>query len=242
MRDPLNCRDVEDSVGAILIRNIWPTLEYKEEYTNMKSRFIRKRLIVYNDLSGLGDIKGKDYLIELFNSHYPVIPTINNIKDFSRLPESEFYFIKPKHGGSSINTKKLTKSQLVKKNLAGFVIQPYVDYEHEISFYFIDGQLQYVLYAPNKNYRWFLKEFKPSKSDVKFANLFVNWNTMKYGLQRIDACRMKNGKLLLMEVEDICPYLSLLDVDKCLRNKLVKNLIKSISKNCFSPHQLLTRS
>ena len=45
--------------------------------------------------------------------------------------------------------------------------------------------------------------------DLKFARKFIEWNDIKYGIQRVDACRTKTGKLLLVELEDLNPFLSL---------------------------------
>ena len=57
--------------------------------------------------------------------------------------------------------------------------------------------------------RWELKEYAPTEDDLKFARKFIEWNDIKYGIQRVDACRTKTGKLLLVELEDLNPFLSL---------------------------------
>ena len=232
MCHPADCAPLEGRVDAILIRNAWPTQSFLKVYEDMKARFLRKKLKVYNDLSGSGDINGKNYLIHLFNQGYPVIPSIDNVNDMKKLPKSNHFLVKPKHGGGSKGIIRLEKKELLKLEPHGYIIQPLISFEYEISFYFIDGKFQFAL-RDNRRSRWTMKEFIPRKSDLEFASKFVKWNTMKYGLQRIDACRKQDGSLLLMEVEDIAPYLSLLDIRRSLRNKMIKNLITSINKNCF---------
>jgi hypothetical protein len=227
--NPFECHKFEDKVDLILVRNIWPLEDYLEKWNKIALRWKKKNLKVYNDLCGKADIKGKNYLVELYKNGFEVIPSIRNIKDINKLPKSEFYFIKPLHGGGSIGVEKLSKKQLLKRKLKNYIIQPYLYFKYETSFYFIDKKFQYEL-TDNKKDRWNLKYYFASLKDKSFAKRFANWNQLKYGIQRIDACRTKEGKLLLMEIEDFCPYLSLQDISPRLRNKFVKNLIKSIGK------------
>ena len=62
----------------------------------------------------------------------------------------------------------------------------------------------------------------------EFAEKFITWNGIKNGIQRVDACRTKDGKLLLVELEDLNPYLSILEVDEKTREKFMNDLIKSL--------------
>ncbi len=229
---PTNALKIEEMVNTVLIRNIWPTKDYHAQYIKTISHFTRKKISTYNPLHGKGDTKGKDYLVELYKARYPVIPSIDRMKDLSKLPFSSYYILKPKLGGSSFGVRKLTRKQLP-AHLKQQILQPYIPFEYELSFYFIDNKLQHTLYAPNKKERWKLKEFHPSHKDRAFANRFVEWNALPYGIQRVDACRTKNGELLLMEIEDLCPYLSLLEISPKLRNRFLKNLVQSIQKNCL---------
>jgi hypothetical protein len=84
-----------------------------------------------------------------------------------------------------------------------------MDFVYEVSFYYINHEFQYALYAPDPKKRWELESYEPSAEDLEYADKFIAWNDINYGIQRIDACRMPSGELLLMEVEDINPYLSL---------------------------------
>lgn len=59
---------------------------------------------------------------------------------------------------------------------------------------------------------------------------FIEWNNLDHGIQRVDACRDENDQLLLVELEDLNPYLSLLDISPTLRDKFVTTLKSSIKK------------
>ncbi len=174
---------------------------------------------------------GKRYLVDLTQSGYPLIPTIDQLEDLSTLGQPEKYIIKPIYGASSEGVEALIKSDLSRRNLDNYIIQPLLDFEYEISFYFIDSELIYALHAPNKTERWQLVPFAASIEDLEFARQFVNWNTLTYGIQRIDACRLKTGKLLLMEIEDHSPYLSLLDISPELKNLFLKRFLLSLQKH-----------
>jgi len=227
---PLECATIENNTDIILIRNIWLTSEYEDEWEKIKQRLIRKKLLTYNPLSGSGDSQGKDYLVKLFQQNYPVIPSTNNLKDMTNLPQSNWYIFKPNNGGSGVGVRKVNQAELENSYQATDIIQPYIDFSYELSFYYIDNILQHTLYAPDKNNRWDLKEFQSSVEDKKFAQQFIDWNTLPYGIQRIDACRLPNGQLLLMEIEDLCPYLSLLEIPTGLRENFLQNLLTSLKK------------
>ncbi|MDO8564204.1 MAG: hypothetical protein Q7R87_04295 [Nanoarchaeota archaeon] len=227
---PLECEKHLKNIDLVLIRNIWPVEDYRERLDEVFNVIKNRGIKTYPPLSAKGDMTGKEYLIELFNKGYPVIPTINNKEDLSKLGNTENYFIKPIYGGSSIGCKKVSMHELFELNLQGYVIQPFIDIEAELSLYFIDNKLQHALYTPNKEERWNLKPFTPTTEELAFAQQFVKWNNLPYGLQRIDACRMKDGRLLLMEIEDFCPFLSLLEIDKTLKDDFLDTLVKSLKK------------
>ena len=165
-----------------------------------------------NEFVGKADMKGKQYLLDLTLECYPVIPTIDDLDNITLLPDCENYVIKPKDGADSIGLDFLTKSELFEKDLVNMLIQPAIDFEYEVSFYFINDNLEYALYAPDKDKRWNLEKYEFSKRDKEFAEKFIAWNDIKNGIQRVDACRTKEGELLLVELEDLNPYLSILEL------------------------------
>jgi len=227
---PLNCEKYEDEVNLILIRNIEPTSHYQKEFDKMRNRLLCKSIRVYPSLDSKGDINGKNYLAELYSKGFPIIPTVNYKKEIEKLGEVKNYFIKPIIGGDSFDCHKISKEKISDENLKGKIIQPFIDFEYEISFYYIDDKLQYSLYVPDKRKRWDQKMFKPTKKEILFAKRFVDWNNMKRGIQRIDVLKTKDGKLLLSEIEDIDPYLSLSEIDSDIRNKFLNNLVNSLKQ------------
>ena len=231
--NPKDVNSFTDDFDLTIFRNAGPAANFKDEYELFRNNVKLKNLKTYNSFNGKGDMNGKDYLIELTKKNFDVIKTIDTINDFSKLPEVETYVIKPKDGADSIGMEFLSKEVLLRrvdKNDKNTLIQPLINFEYEVSFYFIDKEFQYALYAPDKNRRWELKEYKATKEDLDFANSFIEWNNINHGIQRVDACRDNNGKLLLVELEDLNPYLSLLDISPKHRDKFVKNIKLSLQK------------
>jgi len=97
-----------------------------------------------------------------------------------------------------------------------------------VSFYFINVKLEYALYAPDKAKRWALKPYAADKEDVAFARRFIEWNTVEQGIQRVDACRTKDGQLLLVELEDLNPYLSLLETEERVRDRFMQDFEEAL--------------
>ena len=231
--NPKDMNSFTDDFDLTIFRNAGPVANFKDEYELFRNNVKLKNLKTYNSFNGKGDMNGKDYLIELTKKNFDVIKTIDTINDFSKLPEVETYVIKPKDGADSIGMEFLSKEVLLRrvdKNDKNTLIQPLINFEYEVSFYFIDKKFQYALYAPDKNRRWELKEYKATKEDLDFANSFIEWNNIAHGIQRVDACRDENGQLLLVELEDLNPYLSLLDISPNLRDKFIKTLKLSLQK------------
>ena len=104
------------------------------------------------------------------------------------------------------------------------MIQPAIDLVYEVSFYFLNDKLEYALYAPDKAQRWDLQKYAYTSGDAAFAQTFIRWNNIKNGIQRVDACRTKEGDLLLVELEDLNPYLSILSLDDKTRNNFLRDL------------------
>lgn len=227
---PLEAEKYEDRADLILVRNIWPTMEYTEKFRVMNERFIRKKLKVYNPPVGSGDMAGKEYLIRLWNSRYPVIPTVRNVDGLDSLPMVEKYITKPLYGSNAIGVQILTRSELIHKQIEDCIIQPFLKLKQEISFYFIDGELQFALRTKDPGKRWELMPFQPTLEQIQMAKEFVEWNTLPYGIQRIDFGLTEHDEFLLMEIEDWCPYLSLLEIDEERRSHFLSNLTDALNR------------
>ncbi|KNH10414.1 hypothetical protein ACS78_28445, partial [Priestia megaterium] len=71
-------------------------------YQAFRNRVVSNGLKTYNSFDGKADMNGKEYLIDLTNSKFPVIPTIDNLNFLDKLPNVETYIVKPKDGADSI--------------------------------------------------------------------------------------------------------------------------------------------
>ncbi|WKK81444.1 hypothetical protein [Marivirga arenosa] len=226
---PQQAIDHIDKADLIVFRNTGPVVYYQEYFDHFVNSIQVKNKLTFNSFDGKADMKGKQYLLDLYAQNYPVIPTVEKIEDLDRLPESDQYIIKLKNGADSIGMQSLRKEEIANENLNGKIIQPYIDFEYELSFYFINNEFQYALYAPDKHKRWELMPYEPQSLELDFASKFIEWNNMKCGIQRVDACKLKDGSLLLVELEDLNPYLSidLLTEDK--KHFFIDNFVKALS-------------
>ena len=187
-------------------------------------------LKTFNDFTGKADMQGKQYLLDLTARDYPVIPTIDRIENLELLGDFEKYVIKPKDGADSIGLEFLDKKELLKRNLENTLIQPAIDFEYEVSFYFINNTLEYALYAPDKEKRWELERYDFTRKDKEFALKFIEWNRIENGIPRVDACRTRDGRLLLVELEDLNPYLSLLELDSKTRERFMNDFMNALKE------------
>lgn len=227
---PRNSQSFEKDADLIIFRNTGPVIGFEKTYQQFVERVKSNNLKTFNEFTGKADMCGKQYLLDLTLKDYPVIPTIASVENLNLLGECEKYAIKPKNGADSIGLEFISKEELLKRNLKNTLIQPKVDFEYEVSFYFINDKLEYALYAPNKEKRWELEKYDFTKKDKDFALKFIEWNSIENGIQRVDACRTKDGELLLVELEDLNPYLSILELDEKTREKFMNDFTDTLKK------------
>lgn len=213
---------------AVVVRNSGPIMGFQRSYDEFRAAARTSGTRVYNSLDGRGDMAGKQYLLDLTGAGYPVIPTVERAADIGRLPDVAEYVVKPKDGADSHGLEFVPRNRLGDVT-AGVLIQPRIDFDYEVSFYYIDDAFQYALYAPDTERRWQLKRYQPTTADLEFADRFVDWNPLTHGISRIDACRAPDGSLLLVELEDLNPYLSLEILDPQTRDVFVAAMSTSIS-------------
>ncbi|MWA11787.1 hypothetical protein [Streptomyces sp. BA2] len=227
---PLDAEALMDAFDAVLIRNSGPVLNYQTAFDAFRTRALATGARVHNHLTGSADMAGKQYLVDLTAQGHPVIPTVDRLTNLERLPDTAEYVIKPKQGADSIGLKFLTRAELESHVGAGdtFLVQPRIDFTYEVSFYFIDDTFQYALHAPHPDKRWVLEPYTPTPADLAFAQGFITWNTVDHGIQRVDACRTRSGELLLVELEDLNPYLSLDLIPQEDRDAFITNLKASL--------------
>ncbi|MDX6361807.1 MAG: hypothetical protein QOC85_810 [Streptomyces sp.] len=225
---PLDAVALMDAFDAVVIRNSGPVLNYQQAYDAFRAEATRRGTLVHNGLTGKADMAGKQYLVDLSAAGRPVIPTIDRAEDAGRLPTADEYVVKPKAGADSIGLEFITRDRLEELTYDGVLVQPRVRFRYEVSFYFVDHTFQYALYAPRPERRWDLERYEPSAADLEFAQLFIDWNDIRHGIQRVDACRAPSGELLLVELEDLNPYLSLELLDDETRTAFVAQLRASL--------------
>ncbi|WP_405920677.1 hypothetical protein [Streptomyces longwoodensis] len=227
---PRDAAALMDAFDAVVVRNSGPVLGYRAEYDAFRERALRQGTRVYNPLTGRADMAGKQYLLDLSAAGLPVIPTVDRAEDLHRLPGADRYVVKPRLSADSIGLRIVTRAELPALADGTVLVQPHVDFAYEVSFCFVDDAFQYALYAPDPARRWELVPYEPTVRDLEFARRFIDWNGLRHGIQRVDACRAPDGGLLLVELEDLNPYLSLDALDEDRREAFVTAFAASLHR------------
>jgi hypothetical protein len=227
---PTEAVDRMADADVVVVRNSGPVLTYPEAYAAFRERALATRKPVYNELTGKADMLGKQYLLDLYGTGYPVIPTVGSADRLGELPASEEYVAKPLLGADSTGLYATTAEELAATDPAGVLIQPFVDIAYEVSFYFVDHTFVYALRTPDARRRWDLEPYEPDADDLAFAQRFIDWNDIDHGVQRVDACRTTGGELLLVELEDLNPFLSLDRTTPQAREAFVLELAAAIER------------
>lgn len=215
-----------DGFDAVVVRNSGPVREYKAAYDAFRERAAERGTRVYNQLTGRADMLGKQYLLDLTAAGFPVVPTVDRAEDLHLLPVADEYVVKPRLGADSAGLRIVPAAGVPQAlgDAADLLVQPRVDFAYEVSFYFVDHDYQYALHAPHPDRRWRLEPYDATVADLDFARRFIEWNGVDHGIQRVDACRAPGGELLLVELEDLNPYLSLDALDEPVRDAFVTAL------------------
>ncbi|MGW2131339.1 hypothetical protein [Streptomyces coelicoflavus] len=223
---PRDAAALLDAVDAVVVRNSGPVQEYKAAYDAFRERAAERGTRVYNQLTGRADMLGKQYLLDLTAAGFPVIPTVDRAEDLHLLPAADEYVVKPRLGADSAGLRIVPAGRVPEamRGARDLLVQPRVDFAYEVSFYFVDHDYQYALHAPHPDRRWQLEPYDATVADLGFARRFVEWNGVDHGIQRVDACRAPDGELLLVELEDLNPYLSLDVLDEPARDAFVAAL------------------
>ncbi|AZM73883.1 hypothetical protein D1J63_02140 [Streptomyces sp. KPB2] len=223
---PRDAAALLDGFDAVVVRNSGPVREYKAAYDAFRERAAERGTRVYNQLTGRADMLGKQYLLDLTAAGFPVVPTVDRAEDLHLLPVADEYVVKPRLGADSAGLRIVPAAGVPQAlgDAADLLVQPRVDFAYEVSFYFVDHDYQYALHAPHPDRRWRLEPYDATVADLDFARRFIEWNGVDHGIQRVDACRAPGGELLLVELEDLNPYLSLDALDEPVRDAFVTAL------------------
>lgn len=219
-----------DKVNFIVYRNIGCVMDFEGYYHDFLKAVKEKNILSFNSFDGKADQQGKQYLLDMQEAGYAVIPTVNSVSKIDKLGDPGKYIVKLMNGADSVGMEILGKEELLLAKPQGKLIQPFVDFEYEVSFYFLNDKFQYALYAPNKEKRWELTEYTATGEDLAFAQEFIQWNNMERGITRVDACRLKDNSLLLVELEDLNPFLSIALLSEEKREHFLDNFIKAIKE------------
>lgn len=217
-----------DRADLIVFRNTGSVLGYQNYFNDFVTVIRERGLKTFNSFDGKADLKGKQYLVELSAMDYPVIPTVDSLSDIHKIGIQDKYIVKIKNGADSIGMEILPHGELLSSFEGEKLIQPLVDFVHEVSFYYLNKEFQYALYAPDKERRWELEEYKATADDLIFAKKFIDWNDIQHGITRVDACRLKTGELLLVELEDLNPYLSIDLLSESSRDQFMAHFIDAL--------------
>lgn len=223
--DPIAATQIVTQFSRVLIRNAWPSSLFASQLKQIQTICEANQIKTYNPIHRGGWVEDKSYLAELYQKGYPVIPSFLTNET---LPSSRYFLAKPLDGCSSNGILKLSKQEIADLVLDGYVIQPEINFVREISFYFIDQIFTYAMASKGRFKRWELEAYTPKEWEVEWATQFVTWNRLPWGVQRIDACQNAEGSLLLMEIEDQTPLLSLLALRPSLQKWALFRLEKSV--------------
>jgi hypothetical protein len=226
---PRDAEALMDAFDVVVVRNTGPVIGYLDAYESFRAAALATGKPVFTELTGRADQAGKQYLLDLWHAGYTVIPTVSSPADLSRLPVVDEYVVKPMLGADSHGLRFLSAAAVGGLTEVGVLIQPRIPFVHEVSFYFVDDAFQYALFAPDPAARWDLEPYDPTADDLAFAQRFIAWNAIAHGIQRVDACRTPDGELLLVELEDLNPYLSLHLVTEEQRQRFVDAVVASIT-------------
>ncbi len=178
--------------------------------SDYETRIVEKNLPRIN-FDGKFDNQGKKYLANLYKLGYQVVPTVSNVEEVNTIDRYNKYLVKPVNGYSGYGIIESDKDNITKYWTEDYVIQPKLDFESEVQFYFVGSKYEFSqIFIPKKLLSHENAVFyKPSKKEIELAELFAKLNGANFnGVQRIDFLK-SNGKLLLSELEDDSPYMAI---------------------------------
>ncbi len=207
-------KQLEDEYDIFIKRYSWiediDDFSVGAEESDYETRILGKDLPRIN-FDGKFDNQGKHYLSKLYKDGYPVVPTIIDPKEINKLEKSDTYLIKPVNGYASYGIIESSLKDIKNYWNKNYVIQPKLDFESEIQFYFIGNKFEFAqIFTPKKLLSHEnAKFYTPATNEIEIAKRFALLNGENFnGVQRIDFLKY-NNKLLLSELEDDSPYMAI---------------------------------
>lgn len=229
---------------AALIGTAWDYWDRVDEFLETLER-IEAAIPLFNPADMVRWNCRKTYLRTLAQRGAALIPTVwvearssTDAKDlFEALDTSKLVF-KRQVGGGAHGQFLLEKGEPMPGLECPMMVQPYletIEHEGELSFIFIDGQLSHALlkraapgdYRIQSLYGGTETVIEPNQADIRAARAVLETLEGLPLYARVDMLRGDDGKLLLMELELIEPYLYPQEgpgVGRMMADALVKRL------------------
>lgn len=222
---------LDEEYDLIIRRNTWADtsdMDYWAKYNIALINRLKSKNIKTVNLEGL-DGTGKGYLEKLYHKNIKVIPTTDDI-DEALGWNCENYMLKTKVSyGSCLGQKEVSKENLKSEYSQKYLIQPKLDFKSEVQTYFINNKLMYVFeYIPYKDEIHDPIKIQLTEEEEKFVKSFVNLSDIEVGMKRIDFLRLNDDSLILLEMEDHAPVMSMEKLDEDLRNKVIDYYVEGI--------------
>lgn len=217
-----------DSFDAFIIRTTWDYAEKPDLFLSTLSR-IASRSTLFNPLPVVKWNLRKTYLRDLADKGVPVVPTLwrdcanerTILRAFDELGVDEIV-VKPVVGASAWRQAKLKRGDALPAAVElppdQAMIQPYLHAaanEGEFSFLYFDRQFSHCVrkiprdgdYRVQSMYGGREEEYHPTSAELQNAERVLSAIDHPLLYARVDMMRGLDGKLALMELELIEPYL-----------------------------------
>ncbi|MAV50266.1 MAG: hypothetical protein CME93_04810 [Hyphomonadaceae bacterium] len=209
---------------AAIIGTTWDYWDHKDEFL-ATLRQIERAITLYNPAGLVQWNSHKSYLKQLADQGARLIPTLwlddasqtRAAAAFDQLGSDDLVF-KRQVGAGASGQYRLQRGDPIPPMPHAMMVQPFVPQilaEGEFSFIFIEGEFCHALlkkaqpgdYRIQSTYGGYEVEISPSADDLADAQAIMATLAAQPLYARVDMIRENDGRLLLMELELIEPYL-----------------------------------
>ncbi len=219
--------------NIVILRSCWNYIDKFKEFTTWLDDLEKNKVNLWNPVQIIKWNSNKKYLLDLEKKGASIIPTKifnkNNIKEIPEYLDSleiyETIIIKPVIGNRSLNVVKINKNKFDINNVefvnlingTEVLIQPFlkeIEKDGEFSFVFFNKKYSHAMvkkpkqgeYRTHPDFGGIEYKFNPPENLIRQAEIILNNIESPLLYARVDGICV-NGKLLLMELELIEPYL-----------------------------------